>query len=98
MRLLAAVVLVWSGVFARGQTDVCVSCEMVIRGEMMMFASPYFKHRLPVCEDCAKDAKYCFTCRLPAQKGLDLKDGRVLCKRDAKTAVLSGEDAKALFE
>jgi hypothetical protein len=83
---------------ARAQVDTCVSCGEAIKTEILMFASPYHKQRQPVCTPCSSLNKYCFTCRLPAKKGLDLKDGRVLCQRDAKTAILSGEEAKALFE
>ena len=99
MRFLAAPFLLLGALSAHGQvSDTCVSCDEVIRTEILMFSSPYHKQRQPVCSTCASFNKYCFTCRLPAKKGLDLKDGRVLCRRDAKTAVLSGEEAKALFE
>ena len=97
MRLWLAALLVLIGGLARGQ-EICVSCENPIRTKIYMAASPYHQERQPVCADCAKDPNYCFTCRLPAKKNLDLNDGRVLCKRDAKTAVLSGETAKVLFE
>jgi hypothetical protein len=98
MRLWLTAFLVLTGGFARGQQEICVSCELPIQTKIYMAGSPYHRERKPVCAECAKDPNYCFTCRLPAKKNLDLKDGRVLCKRDAKTAVLSGDTAKVLFE
>src|SRR5688572_8022102 len=99
MWLRMAVILWLASLWARGQAwDACISCGKEIRGEILMGTSPYYKERQPVCTECSKLEKWCFTCRLPAKKHLDLKDGRILCMRDAKTAVLSGEDAKVLFE
>jgi hypothetical protein len=102
MRFLCLVLLVWACAnFAHGQTEtsyICISCDKRIRGEILMVRSPYHKERQPACHDCAEGQKYCFTCDLPAKKGLDLGDGRVLCRNDAKTAILSGEQAKRLFE
>src|SRR5688572_8595950 len=101
MRLLWLVLMWVCANFAQGQQDssyICVSCEKRIRGEIMMMRSPYHKERQPACHDCAEGQKYCFTCYLPAQKCLDLADGRVLCRNDARTAILSGEQAKQIFE
>jgi protein DA1 len=99
MRRLIPILFLFAGGGAYAQVgDVCVSCEEVIKTEILMFASPYHKERQPVCSACAALQKYCFTCRLPAKKGLDLKDGRVICQRDAKAAILSGEEAKMMFE
>ena len=98
MRCWAAAILIISGSLAQGQQELCISCEKWIQTTVYMSASPYHAERKPVCAECVKDPKYCFTCRLPAKKNLDLKDGRVLCPRDAKTAVLSGDNAKAIFE
>ena len=98
MRLWTAAILLFSAGLASGQQEICISCEQPIQGTMYMAGSPYYTERKPVCGECAKDPQYCFTCRLPAKKNLDLKDGRVLCLRDARTAVLSGETAKFLFE
>src|SRR5688572_1189757 len=102
MRLWLLLWLAWAGgvILAQAQTDTyrCFSCEQPIFGEILMMRSPYHKERQAVCEPCSKDETYCFTCNLPARKGLDLNDGRVLCRNDAKTAILSGEDARLLFE
>ena len=87
-----------TGSLALAQQEICISCEKPISSAVYMASSPYYTERKPVCADCAKDPQYCFTCNLPAKRNLDLKDGRVLCLRDAGTAVLSGENAKVLFE
>ena len=93
-----AAILIFTAGSAFAQQEICISCEKPISTSVYMAASPYHTERQPVCADCSKDPQYCFTCRLPAKKNLDLKDGRILCLRDAKTAVLSGENAKVLFE
>lgn len=98
MRSWAAAIFVMTCGLAYGQQEMCISCEKPIQTTIYMSASPYHTERKPVCAECVKDPKYCFTCRLPAKKNLDLKDGRVLCPRDAKTAVLAGDNAKAIFE
>lgn len=98
MRRWIAAILVSTGAWAYGQQEICISCEKPIGTKVYMSASPYHAERQPVCADCAKEPNRCFTCRLPAKKNLDLKDGRVLCLRDAKTAVLSGEEANVAFE
>ena len=97
--IAALVVLVTGLLPALAQvSDVCVSCGEMIKTEVLMFSSPYYKERQPVCSACAALQTYCFICRLPAKKHLDLKDGRIICERDVKIAVLSGEEAKMMFE
>ena len=97
--IAALVVLVTGLLLVHAQvSDFCVSCGEPIKGEILMFSSPYHKDRQPVCSACAALQTYCFICRLPAKKNLDLKDGRVICLRDTRIAVLSGEEAKILFE
>ncbi|HKQ37027.1 MAG TPA: hypothetical protein VJ063_03050 [Verrucomicrobiae bacterium] len=98
MRCRLAAILVLTSSLGHAAQETCISCDEPIRSTVYMASSPYFESRKPVCSDCAENAKACFTCRLPARKNLDLKDGRILCLRDAKTAVLSGEQAKMMFE
>jgi hypothetical protein len=51
--------------------------------------------KLHVCYTCAMWPDVCFQCGLPARDGsVVLPDTRVLCARDAKTAVLDDDDAK----
>jgi len=77
--------------------DKCFSCGKLL-GDTYVMSSPYYKDRLGFCPDCAGLSTVCFICELPFQKVVDLKDGRVLCLKDAKTAILSGEQAKDIFE
>src|ERR1017187_8938467 len=48
-----------------------------------------------MCSNCMVLPNACFTCGLPVKKDFtELPDGRVLCARDAKTAVLDDNEAK----
>jgi hypothetical protein len=55
MRLWLTALMVTIGGFARGQQEICASCEDPIRTKIYMAESPYHKERKPVCAECAKD-------------------------------------------
>ena len=49
--------------------------------------------RVKLCPTCAACPDVCFICGLPVRKNpLKLADGRVLCERDAQSAVLNDQD------
>jgi hypothetical protein len=78
--------------------DVCLSCEKPLHLSVLLLSSPYYKERQKFCADCAYLKTTCAICELPIARGLDLKDGRMLCPRDAKTAILSGDEAQTIFD
>ena len=52
-----------------------------------------------ICYDCSVWPQVCYLCGLPVRKDyIKLPDGRFLCARDAKTAVLDDDEAKRLCE
>jgi len=49
--------------------------------------------KVKLCPTCARWPDVCFICGLPARKdSVKLSDGRVLCARDARSAVLNDQD------
>jgi hypothetical protein len=52
-----------------------------------------------ICIDCSKLPHDCFICSLPVKVDFtELPDGRVLCARDAKNAVLDDDEAKKICD
>ena len=51
--------------------------------------------KIEVCANCIK-LPSCSVCGLPVKDGLQLPDGRYLCARDAKTAVVKADDAERI--
>src|SRR5688572_25654108 len=83
---------------AADEYKICVICQGPMTKTVFLKTSPYLKGKQPICEVCMTIEQECFTCSLPVKiRPLDLKDGRHLCERDSKQAVLSGEVAKQMF-
>lgn len=52
-----------------------------------------------ICQDCSKLPHDCFLCGLPVKTDFtELPDGRVLCARDAKDAVLDDDEARKICD
>ena len=100
MRWLAIFILLAAPVGAQPlpPADVCLSCQKPLHRAIMLLSSPYHKERQMFCTNCAYLKTLCAICELPFAKGLDLKDGRMLCPRDARTAILSGDEAQIIFD
>lgn len=77
----------------------CVVCQGKIVKTLYLKTSPYLQGKQPICPECIKIEQECFICELPVKhRFVDLKDGRFLCDRDAKTAILSADAAQQLFD
>jgi Protein DA1 len=77
----------------------CAVCQEPLSGTFLLLSNPLLLERQPVCDSCAKLDSLCFTCGLPVKFNyLKLEDGRLLCERDASSAVLSQEEAQILFD
>ena len=99
---IKAAFLCWLTAFivvqAADEYKICVVCQGPMTKTVFLKTSPYLKGKQPICESCMTIEQECFTCGLPVKfKSLDLKDGRHLCERDTKAAVLSDELAKRMF-
>src|SRR3954464_10997723 len=77
--------------FAAALDDVCLSCQQKIRTTSYLLDSPYYNESQIFCANCVNLKTKCAICALPFAKYLDLKDGRILCPKDARTAILSSE-------
>jgi hypothetical protein len=80
----------------QAQQWVCAVCGKPIVGECRLIVDEITGETNKVCLDCAKLDR-CFACGMPVKDGAtQLADGRILCARDAKDAVMSEDDAKEI--
>ena len=81
----------------RAGTNVCEICGGPLGTEVFILQDKVTMVRKRVCSDCEMSAASCFVCGLPARRNYTgLPDGRVLCERDAATAVLKEADGLRL--
>ncbi len=78
---------------ARG--DLCAICGKPISGTIYLATDKVTGEQKEVCSDCLKLPR-CAICGLPVKDGMQLPDGRFLCTRDARTAVLKADDAERI--
>ena len=79
---------------ARG--DVCAICGKPIQGTVYITTDKVTGEKKLICSDCIHLPR-CIICGLPVKEGgLELPDGRYLCARDAKTVVLTIDDARQI--
>src|SRR3974377_1251498 len=78
--------------------DVCIVCGKPIDGSYYLVTDQVAGTNQMVCGSCIKLPR-CFICGLPVnENGIALSDGRHLCARDGKTAVLKAEDARRIAD
>ncbi len=76
--------------------DICSICGQPIDGPIYLVTDAVTGNSQMVCSNCLKLPR-CFICGLPVKDdGVELPDGRHLCARDAKTAVLNADDAQQI--
>ena len=93
--LLVSLVLLLPFIATAG--DRCAICGEEIPGTIYLLTDKLTREKKHFCSDCAHLADACFVCGLPVQKDyVRLPDGRLLCARDAKQAVLDSSDAKRI--
>ena len=79
---------------ARGAVDQCAICGRPIQGTIYLVTDEVAGDKKFVCSDCVHLPR-CAICGLPVKDdGLKLPDGRVLCARDARTAVVKADEAE----
>ena len=79
------------------RADVCAICGQEIHGTVYLITDRVTGEKVEVCSDCIKLPR-CFICGLPVKDGVQLPDGRWLCSRDAKTAMLNADDIQRTFD
>jgi hypothetical protein len=73
--------------------EICAICGRPIYGTVYVVTDKVTNEKELVCSDCIKLPR-CFVCGLPVKENyLASSDGRYLCARDARTAVLKADDA-----
>jgi hypothetical protein len=76
--------------------DICAICGRPIQDTIYIVTDEVTNEKKFVCYDCAHLPR-CAICSLPVKEnGLQLADGRFLCARDARTAVLKASDAERI--
>jgi hypothetical protein len=86
--LLAAVV-------AHGDDSHCAICGAEFTDKVYIFTDKVTDQKARVCPDCATVKEFCFLCGLPVKHDFThLPDGRFICARDIRTAVVNDDDAR----
>ncbi len=78
---------------ARG--DICAICGKPISGTIYLGTDKVTGEQKEICSDCLKLPR-CAICSLPVKDGTQLPDGRFLCARDARTAVVKEDEAQRI--
>ena len=98
MRLALAIVLIAGLAFAAG-AEICRVCGKKIEGKFYRATDRCTEVEVAICTNCATLETRCFACGLPVKTDYrQLSDGRHLCARDAREAVLADEEAKKICE
>jgi len=97
--LPALVPLAW--VLLAGQlladSEHCAICGARFIGRVFTVTDQVTGEKAQICPDCAALSTVCFLCGLPARTNYtELPDGRILCARDARTAVLNEDDGQRI--
>jgi hypothetical protein len=76
-------------------SDHCAVCGLLFGTRVYTIEDMMTGQKVQVCSDCATLGTVCFICGLPAKTGYTrLPDSRILCARDARTAVLDEAEAR----
>jgi len=76
--------------------DICAICGRPIQDTIYIVTDDVTNEKKFVCYDCTHLPR-CAICSLPVnESGLKLADGRFLCARDARTAVVKASDAERI--
>lgn len=82
--------------------DQCAVCGVMLGSEFYLGTDRVTAEKRPVCQSCIRLTSACFLCGLPVKVPREgnraLPDGRFLCARDAKAAVLEEAEGLRLCE
>src|SRR5262249_26167091 len=69
--------------------DLCTICGGPIKERLYTGTDAVTGEKKQMCQDCARLSSVCFFCSLPVKTNYtELPDGRFLCAREARTAVI----------
>jgi hypothetical protein len=78
-------------------SDHCAVCGCLFSTRVFTVQDSVTEEKKQVCQDCATLTTVCFICGMPVKTNYTaLPDSRILCARDARTAVLDEDDAKRI--
>lgn len=82
------------------RAEKCAVCGQEIIGDTVyIFTDKVTNEKKHLCYDCSMLTDVCFVCGMPVKNDCTrLPDGRILCARDAKNAVLDASEAKHICE
>ena len=86
------ILILLAGFTCASRADNCAICGQPIYGTEYLVTDKVTGEQLLVCSNCIKLPR-CYICGVPVKDGgAELPDGRWLCARDAKTAVLDDNE------
>src|SRR6202012_5404447 len=93
--LLLILSIALGGSLAAWAADVCAICGKPMQGQIYLMTDKVTGEKDLICSDCIR-LPTCAICGLPIKEGIELKwpDGCYLCARDAKSVLLSVDDAE----
>jgi hypothetical protein len=79
--------------------DRCAICGGELSGTIYFVTDKVTDEKKQICQNCSSLTETCFLCGLPVKTDYTkLPDGRFLCARDARNAVLNEDEAKQVCE
>jgi hypothetical protein len=91
--------LLTAATLSAASNDYCAVCGDPLAGAIYRATRRGRDAKVFVCGTCAKLETTCYICSLPVKnKYTRLADGRLLCEEDAKSAVLTQDDADKIFD
>src|ERR1043165_2750210 len=97
--VLFALAFAWHLPAAPFSTVKCAVCGNEILDRAFILLDKVTDEKKNICEECSKLPHDCFICGLPVKVDFtELPDGRVLCSRDTKDAVLDDDEARKICE
>src|SRR5437879_7514676 len=91
------VCLAWTTRVAAMPDRFAICGEEITGDKIYLVTDKVTRERKHACYDCVGWGDVCFVCGLPVRKDyVKLTDGRFLCARDAKQAVLNSDEAKRI--
>jgi len=85
---------------ARAEVEHCAGCGIeLLNGTIYVVTDKVTNEKKQLCPACSKSVEVCFQCGLPVKTNqTTLTDGRLLCERDAKNAMLDPDEAKKVCD
>src|ERR1051325_5525906 len=91
--------LVVSAALAISKDDLCPVCGQRLGVRVYLFTKRGRDEKVPVCAACSRLETTCYSCGVPVRdKCTRLAGGRLLCEENARTAVLTRDEAEKIFD